>query len=63
MARFYIILSRLNNIDIKQKRYGIFVYMPPTPNKIWKIKAGKTQQISVKAKAFFVKTEQQHLKR
>ena len=39
MARFYIILSRVNNINIKQKRYEIFVLLYATnTNKIWKDK-------------------------
>ena len=39
-AELNIILPRMNNFDIKQKSYEIFVYfMPPTPNKIWKGKS------------------------
>ena len=39
MARFNIILSRMNNIDINKKgmKY-LFYYMPPTPNKTWEDK-------------------------
>ena len=39
----------------------LFYYMSPTPNKIWKIKANKTQQIFVKTRVLFVKTELQHI--
>ena len=36
-AEVNIILPRMNNFDIKQKRgmEYLFYYMPPTPNKIW----------------------------
>ena len=36
-AELNIILPRVHNFDIKQKRHGIFMFyfMPPTPNKIW----------------------------
>ena len=34
-----IILRRVNNFNIKQKRHGIlFYYVPPTSNKIWEDK-------------------------
>ena len=60
MARLYIILSRVNNIDIKKKGMEcLFYYMSPTRS--GKIKANKTQQISVKTKVFFVKTELQNI--
>ena len=39
-AELNIILPRVNNFDIKQKKgmeYS-FYYMPPTPNKIWEDK-------------------------
>ena len=39
----------------------LFYYMPPTPDKIWEIKANKTQKISVTARVFFVITEPQHI--
>ena len=63
MTRFYIILSRVNNVDIKQERYGIFVLFICHQHQIrsGKTKANKTQQISVKRKVFFVKTELQHI--
>ena len=36
MARFYIILSKVNNIDINKKGMEyLFYYISPTPNKIW----------------------------
>ena len=36
-AEVNIILPRMNNFDIKQKRgmEYLFYYMPPTPNKMW----------------------------
>ena len=36
-AELNIILSRVNNFDIKQKKgmEYLFYYMPPTPNNIW----------------------------
>ena len=45
------ILPRVNNFDIKQKKVMeyLFYYMPPTPNKIWQVKANKTHEF------FFVK--------
>ena len=52
---YYIILSRVNNINIKQKRYGYLFC------RSGKIRANKTQQISVKTRVFFVKTELQHI--
>ena len=63
MARFNIILSRVNNINIKQKRYGIFVLLLFHQHQIrsGKIKANKTQQILIKTKVFFVKTELQDI--
>ena len=39
----------------------LFYHLPPTPSKIWKKKANKTQQISLTTQAFFVKTELQHI--
>ena len=62
MDRFYIILSRLNNIDIKQKVWNIcFTLCHQHQIRSEKIKANKKQQISVKTKAFFIKTELQHI--
>ena len=39
-AELNIILPRVNNFDIKQKKglEYLFYYMPPTPNKIWQDK-------------------------
>ena len=57
-----------NNFDIKQKRHGIFVLLyvllffiifvlHQHQTRSGKIKANKTQQISVKTQVFFVKSE------
>ena len=54
-----IILPRLNNFDIKQKRRGMLVLLYATNTK--KDLANQTQQILVKAQVFFVKTELQHI--
>ena len=39
-AEVNIILPIVSNFDIKQKKAGniCFIYMPPTPNKIWQDK-------------------------
>ena len=38
-AELNIVLPRVNNFDIKQKRHEyVFYYMPPIPNKIWEEK-------------------------
>ena len=39
-AELNIILPKVNNFDIKQKKSMeyLFYYMPPTPNKIWQYK-------------------------
>ena len=49
-----IVLPRVNNFDIKQKKgmKYLFHYILPTPNKIWEDK-DKTQQTSVKTQVFF----------
>ena len=59
-AELNITLPRVNNFDIKQKGMK---YMPPIPNRIWKMKADKTKQISIKALVcfFFVKVELKHI--
>ena len=59
-----IILSRVNNFDIKQKKcVWIFVllYATNTKQDLGQIKANKIQQISVKTQFFFVKAELQHI--
>ena len=40
-AELNTILPRVNNFDIKQKRYMeyLFYFMSPTPNKIWEEKS------------------------
>ena len=58
-AELNITLPRVNNFDIKQKDMK---YMPPIPNRIGKMKANKTKQISIKALVFFfVKVELKHI--
>ena len=62
-AELNIILSRVNNFDIKQKKaWNIcFIICNQRQTRSGKIKANKTQQISVKTQVFFVKTELQHI--
>ena len=57
-----IILLRVNNFDIKQKKpWNICqIICHQCLIRSGKIKANKTQQILVKAQVFFVKTEPQH---
>ena len=53
----------MNNVNIKQKKawniYFIICHQHQTRS--GKIKANKTQQISVKTQVFFVKTELRHI--
>ena len=54
----HIILLRVNNFDIKQKRHGIFVLLficHQHQARYGKIKTIKTQQTLVKAQVFFRK--------
>ena len=63
-AEFNIILLRVNNFDIKQKKaWNIcLIICHQHQRRSGKIKANKTQEISIKRKVFFVKTELQHIK-
>ena len=54
-----VILPRVNSFDIKQKRHFFICHKRQTRSGK-KIKANKTQQISVKTQDFFVKTKLQH---
>ena len=58
-----IILPRVNNFDIKQKKaWNIcFIICHQHQTRSGKIKTNKTQQISVKTQVFFVKTELRHI--
>ena len=58
-----IILPRVNNFDIKQKKTWdiCFIICHQHQTRSGKIKTNKTQQISVKTQAFFVKTELRHI--
>ena len=62
-----IMLSRVNNFDIKQKRcvvlkkIFVLLYATNTKQDLGQIKANKIQQISVKTQFFFVKAELQHI--
>ena len=58
-----IILLRVNNYGIKQKKAWniFFIICHQHQTRSVKIKANKTQQISVTARAFFVKTKLQHI--
>ena len=62
-AESNIILPRINNFDIKQKKaWNIcFIICYQRQTRSGKIKAKKTQQISVKTQVFFVKTELRHI--
>ena len=62
-AELNIILPRVNNFDIKQKKaWNIcFIICHQHQTRSGKIKANKTQQISVKTQVFFVNTELQHI--
>ena len=59
-----IILPRVNNFDIKQKKaWNIcFIICHQHQTRSGKIKTNKTQQILVKTQVFFVKTELRHIK-
>ena len=62
-AELNIILPRVNNFNIKQKKaWNIcFNICHQHQTRSGKIKANKTQQISVKTQVFFVKTELRHI--
>ena len=62
-AELNIILPRVNNFDIKQKKaWNIcFIICHQHQTRSGKIKTNKTQQISVKTQVFFVKTELRHI--
>ena len=62
-AALNILLSRANNFDIKQKKaWNIcFIICHQYQTRSGKIKANKTQPISVKTQNCFVKTELQHI--
>ena len=63
-AELNIILPRVNNFDIKQKKaWNIcFIIWHQRQTRSAKIKTNKTQQISIKTQVFFVKTELRHIK-
>ena len=56
-------LPRVNNFNIKQKKpWNIyFIICHQRQARFGKIKANKTQQVSVKTQVFFVKTELRHI--
>ena len=56
--RFNIILPRVNNFDIKQKKHGIFVLLYGTNTKQH---LGRYSKCRSKHKFFLVKTEQRKL--
>ena len=62
-AELTIILLRVNNFNIKQKKaWNIcFIICHPHQTRSGKIKANKTQEIPVTAQVLFVKTELQHI--
>ena len=62
-AELDIILQRVINLDIKQKKaWNIcFIICHQHQTRSGKIKANKTQQISVTPQVFLVKTELQHI--
>ena len=62
-AELNIILPRVNNFDIKQKKaWNIcFIICHQHQTRSGKIKTNKTQQTSVKTQVFFVKTELRHI--
>ena len=62
-AELNIILPRVNNLDIKQnKAWNIcFIIHHQHQTRSGKIKANKTQQISVTTQVFFIKIELQHI--
>ena len=59
-----IILPRVNNFDIKQKKaWNIcFIICHQHQTRSGKIKTNKTHQSLVKTQVFFVKTEPRHIK-
>ena len=61
-AELNIVLPRVNNLNIEQKRRGIFVllYATNTKPRSGKIKTNKIQHISVKT-SFFKKAELRHI--
>ena len=62
-AELNIVLPRVNNFDIKQKKaWNIcFIIYHQHQTRSGKIKTNKTLQILVKAQAFFIKTEVRHI--
>ena len=62
-AELNIILQRVNNFDIKQKKaWNIcFIICHQHQTRAGKIKAYKTHQILVATEVFIVKTELQHI--
>ena len=63
-AELNIILPRVNNFDIKQKKAWdiCFIICHQHQTRSGKIKANKTKQISVKSQSsFYVKAELQHI--
>ena len=62
-AELNIILPKINNFDIKQRKaWNIcFIILHQHQTRFGKLKAKKTQQVSVKTEIFFVKTELQHI--
>ena len=62
-ALLNIILPRVNNFDIKQKKAWNICFIIGHQHHLrsGKIKANKTQQISVTTQVYFVKTELQHI--
>ena len=63
-AELNIILTRVNNFDIKQKKVWniCFIIGHLHQTRSGKVKATKTQQISAKTQVFFVKTNYSILK-
>ena len=62
-AEVNIILPRVNNFDIKQKKaWNIcFIICHQHQTRSGKIKTNKTMQMSVTAQVFLVKTELEHI--
>ena len=63
-AELNIILPRVNNFSVKQEKVWniCFIIWHQHQTRSGRIKANKTQQISVKTQVFFVKTEVRHIK-
>ena len=63
-AELNIILPRVNNFSIKQKKVWniCFIIWHQHQTRSGRIKTNKTQQISVKTQVFFVKIEVRHIK-